>query len=135
MPAKRKNSAGPGAGLGDKTVMITGGARRVGAALARKLHAAGANIVLHFRRSGRDATALINELNEARRDSAVTVQADLLEVSRFHDLIEAATKAFGQLDVLVNNASSFYPTPVGEITEADWNDLLGSNLKAPLFLS
>jgi pteridine reductase len=121
--------------LKGKTVMITGGARRVGATLARTLHGAGANIVLHYRRSASEAGALAKELNTARHGSAVIEQADLLEVGRFHTLIEAAVRAFGQLDVLVNNASSFYPTPVGEISEADWNDLLGTNLKAPLFLS
>jgi pteridine reductase len=115
--------------------MITGGARRVGAVMARTLHAAGANIVLHYRRSSGEATALVKELNAARHGSAVLEQADLLEVGRFHTLIDAAVQAFGQLDVLINNASSFYPTPVGEITEQDWNDLLGTNLKAPLFLS
>jgi pteridine reductase len=134
MPSKRKNNA-DSSGLTHKTVMITGGARRVGATLARALHVAGANIVLHFRRSSRDATALVTELNDARRGSAALVQADLLEVGRFHELIETAVKTFGQLDVLINNASSFYPTPIGEITEQDWNDLVGSNLKAPLFLS
>jgi pteridine reductase len=115
--------------------MITGGARRVGATVARALHAAGANIVLHYRRSSGEAGALVKELNAARKGSAVLEQADLLEVGRFHALIEAAAGAFGQLDVLINNASSFYPTPLGDITEQDWNDLLGTNLKAPLFLS
>ena len=115
--------------------MITGGARRVGATLARTLHAAGANIVLHYRRSSSEAAALVKDLNSARKGSAVLEQADLLDVSRFPKLIDAAVSAFGQLDVLVNNASSFYPTAVGEITEQDWNDLLGTNLKAPLFLS
>jgi pteridine reductase len=132
MPSKRKNNDAP---LTGKTVMITGGARRVGATIARTLHAAGANIVLHYRRSSAEATALVKELNGARHGSAVLEQADLLDVSRFPKLIDAAVKAFGQLDVLVNNASSFYPTPVGEIREQDWNDLVGTNLKAPLFLS
>jgi pteridine reductase len=124
-----------GEALKGKTVMITGGARRVGATLARTLHAAGANLVLHYRRSSGEASGLVKELNATRHGSATLEQADLLEVGRFHALIEAAVGAFGQLDVLINNASSFYPTPVGEITEADWNDLLGTNLKAPLFLS
>jgi pteridine reductase len=132
MPSKRKNND---AALTGKTVMITGGARRVGAVLARTLHAAGANIVLHYRRSSSEATALVKELNSARHGSAVLEQADLLDVSRFPKLIDAAVKAFGQLDVLVNNASSFYPTPLGEIGEQDWDDLVGTNLKAPLFLS
>jgi pteridine reductase len=131
MPSKRKNNDS----LTGKTVMITGGARRIGATLARTLHAAGANVVLHYRRSAAEAGALVNVLYEARRGSAVLEQADLLEVGRYPKLIEAAVTAFGQLDVLINNASSFYPTEVGEITEADWNDLVGTNLKAPLFLS
>jgi pteridine reductase len=131
MPSKRKNNDS----LTGKTVMITGGARRIGATLARTLHTAGANIVLHYRRSAAEASALVKELNEARRGSAVLEQADLLEVGRYHKLIDAAVTAFGQLDVLINNASSFYPTEVGEISEADWKDLVGTNLKAPLFLS
>jgi pteridine reductase len=131
MPSKRKNNDS----LTGKTVMITGGARRIGATLARALHAAGANIVLHYRRSSGEAGALVKELNAARRGSAVLEQADLLDVGRYHKLIDAAVTAFGQLDVLINNASSFYPTEVGEISEADWNDLVGTNLKAPLFLS
>jgi pteridine reductase len=131
MPSKRKNNDP----LIGKTVMITGGARRIGATLARTLHAAGANIVLHYRRSASEASALVKELNAARRGSAVLEQADLLDVGRYHKLIDAAVTAFGQLDVLINNASSFYPTEVGEISEADWNDLIGTNLKAPLFLS
>ncbi|HEU4625958.1 MAG TPA: pteridine reductase [Steroidobacteraceae bacterium] len=131
MPSKRKNNEL----LTGKTVMITGGARRIGATLARTLHAAGANIVLHYRRSADEANALVKELNAVRRGSAVLEQADLLDVSRYHKLIDAAVTAFGQLDVLINNASSFYPTEIGEITEADWNDLVGTNLKAPLFLS
>jgi pteridine reductase len=123
------------ASLTGKTVMITGGARRVGATLARTLHAAGANIVLHYRRSSGDATRLTQALNDARPRSAALVQADLLDVRQFRVLSDAAVKAFGQLDVLINNASSFYPTPIGEVTEEAWNDLLGTNLKAPLFLS
>lgn len=115
--------------------MITGGARRVGAVLARKLHAAGANIVLHYRRSASEARALAKELNSARPGSATLLQADLLHTASLRPLIAAGVRAFGRLDVLINNASSFYPTPIGEITERHWLDLLGTNLKAPLFLS
>ncbi len=121
--------------LAGKTVLITGGARRVGATLARKLHAAGANLALHYRTSAAEARELATHLNGARADSAALVQADLLETARSHRLVEAATGKFGKLDILINNASTFYPTPVGEITEQAWDDLLGSNLKAPLFLS
>lgn len=134
MPSKRKKKHTL-AGLSGKTVMITGGARRVGATLARTLHAAGASIVLHYRRSSGDASALARQLNGTRRRSVALVQADLLDVSKLPALVDAALEPFGQLDVLINNASSFYPTPVGNITEQHWNDLLGTNLKAPLFLS
>jgi pteridine reductase len=126
---------GQNALLTGKTALITGGAKRVGAALARALHTAGANVVIHHRGSVREATALAGELNAVRGNSAALVHADLLEVDGFGALIETAANAFGQLDVLVNNASTFYPTPVGEITEQHWNDLLGTNLKAPLFLA
>lgn len=118
-----------------KTVLITGAARRVGATLARSFHAAGANVVLHYRHSAQEAAQLASELESARPGSIATVQSDLLDATRFGPLIEATAGAFGQLDILVNNASSFYPTPVGEITESQWNDLIGSNLKAPLFLA
>jgi pteridine reductase len=121
--------------LAGKTVLVTGAAKRVGATLARTFHAAGANVVLHYRSSAEQAMQLAGELEGARPGSIATVQSDLLDVSRFAPLIEATTGAFGQLDVLVNNASSFYPTPVGEITETQWDDLVGSNLKAPLFLA
>lgn len=121
--------------LAGRTVMITGGARRVGAALARKLHDAGANIVLHYRRSRDEAATLAAELNDERARSVALVEADLLQTGAFGPLVSSAVKAFGQLDVLINNASSFYPTPVGDITEQHWNDLIGTNLKAPLFLS
>ena len=121
--------------LEGKTVLITGAARRVGAALARSFHAAGANVVIHYRSSGEEAAQLASELESARPGSIATVQSDLLDVSRLAPFIEASSNAFGQLDVLINNASSFYPTQIGEITEDEWNDLIGSNLKAPLFLA
>jgi pteridine reductase len=121
--------------LAGKTALITGAARRIGAELARRLHDAGANVVLHYRRSALEAEALAGELCAQRPRSAVTVQGDLLEAARLRPLIEHATAAFGSLDILVNNASSFYPTVLGEITEEAWDDLVGSNLKAPLFLA
>ncbi|MEP7244973.1 MAG: pteridine reductase [Gammaproteobacteria bacterium] len=121
--------------MSGKTVLLTGAARRVGAGIARKLHSAGANIVLHFRTSERDAASLAKELNAARPGSTALVRADLLDIRALPAMVEAAVKAFGQLDVLINNASTFYPTPVGTITESHWNDLVGTNLKAPLFLS
>jgi len=118
-----------------KVVLITGGAKRVGAAICRRLHGAGANLMIHYRSSAAEAEALRDEFNRIRPDSAALAQADLHDVERLPELVAAAVKHFGQLDVLVNNASSFYPTAVGEIAEKDWHDLLGTNLKAPLFLS
>jgi pteridine reductase len=121
--------------LTGKTVLITGAARRVGAAIVRALHGAGARIAIHHRASGAEAQALAAELNAVRPDSALLLQADLLDASRLPLLVEATLSTFGRLDILVNNASTFYPTPVGTITEPQWDDLLGTNLKAPLFLS
>jgi pteridine reductase len=121
--------------LAGKTVLITGGAKRVGAAIARELHSAGANLVVHYRKSVHDAEALIAELNAARPKSAAGVQADLLDLEKLPALPGFAVGHFGALDVLINNASTFYPTPVGKITPAAWDDLMGTNLKAPLFLS
>jgi pteridine reductase len=125
----------PDTRLSGKTALITGAARRVGAAIARALHGAGASVVLHYRSSAEDAAELAQELNSARPGSASLVSADLLELDALPALARSAAEAFGGLDVLVNNASSFYPTPVGDITEIDWDDLIGTNLKAPLFLS
>ncbi len=118
-----------------KTVLITGGAKRVGAASARLLHAAGANVMIHYRNSATEARALQLELNAIREDSVALIQADLLDIGGLPSLVNQTVATFGALDVLLNNASSFYPTPVGTIAEKDWVDLMGSNLKAPLFLS
>lgn len=118
-----------------KTVLITGAAKRIGAEISRMLHADGMNIVIHYRSSKDEAQALCNELNALRADSAIILQADLHQTSELATLVQQATDYWGRLDVLVNNASTFYPTPVGDITEAHWDDLMGSNLKAPLFLS
>ncbi|BCL76445.1 pteridine reductase [Jeongeupia sp. HS-3] len=119
----------------DKVVLVTGAARRVGAGLVRYLHAQGWRVVIHHRSSAEAAAVLAGELNARRAASAVVVQLDLLDCARLPELVDAALTAFGRLDALINNASSFYPTPVGEFTEAAWADLLGSNLKAPLFLA
>ena len=118
-----------------KTVIVTGAARRVGAAIARRLHGAGANLVLHYRASAEAARALQAELCRSRPGSAALVAADLLDLDALPGIVETALSAFGRLDALVNNASSFYATPVGEIGERAWDDLIGSNLKAPLFLA
>jgi pteridine reductase len=118
-----------------KVVLITGGAKRVGRATCRRLHTQGANLVVHYRASVREAQALQAELNQIRPGSVMLAQADLLDIARLPGLIDETVRHFGRLDALVNNASSFFPTPLGEITEKAWDDLIGSNLKAPLFLS
>jgi pteridine reductase len=125
----------PALPLAGQTALITGGARRLGATIARRFHAAGANVLVHYRSSSGEAQALLAELNAARPGSAFGHAADLLDVAALPGLVEAAVGAFGRLDILVNNASTFYPTPVGEITTGAWDDLMGTNLKAPLFLS
>jgi pteridine reductase len=124
-----------GRSLAGKTVLITGGAKRVGAEIARELHAAGANLVIHYRKSSQEAGALAEELNRARGKSAAIVPGELLEVEKLPVLVELAVRSFGGLDVLINNASTFYPTKIGEITPQAWDDLLGTNLKVPTFLS
>ena len=118
-----------------KVALITGAAKRIGAAIASKLHQSGANVAVHYRGSGDQAAALVDNLNSKRADSAAAFQADLSDTGQLPRLIEAVVQWKSSLDILVNNASRFYPTPPGEITEADWDDLMGSNLKAPLFLS
>ena len=129
------NDCMPTQTLNNKVFLVTGAARRIGAAIVTCLHENGARVAIHYRGSADDAKALRDRLNELRDDSAAVFQADLLDIDRIPDLIDAVIDWGGQLDGLVNNASSFYPTPVGSITEQHWNDLLGSNLKAPLFLS
>lgn len=121
--------------LTDKVVLITGGAQRVGAMTARLLHAAGANLVLHYRHSRQSALDLQTELNEQRSNSVILIQADLLDTDKLKSIVAQTVKQWGRLDVLINNASSFYPTPMGKVSEQDWDDLTGSNLKAPFFLS
>jgi pteridine reductase len=121
--------------LQNKTVLVTGGARRVGAAICRRLHAAGANVIIHYRASAADARALAKVLNAARKGSAACVKGDLLQRETPCALVATCIAEFGRLDVLVNNASSFYATPVGKMNERAWNDLIGSNLKAPLFIA
>jgi pteridine reductase len=122
-------------GLKHHVVLITGGARRVGAEIARTLHAAGADLFIHYRTSAAAAIALGDELNGIRPHSAAIHAANLLSEDAPQHVVTAALQEFGRLDVLINNASNFYPTPVGEITVPQWDDLIGSNLKAPLFLS
>lgn len=116
-------------------VLVTGAARRVGAEIARTLHAAGARVMLHYRGSADEARKLAATLNALRAGSAACAQADLAEVDAASALAASTVECFGRLDALVNNASSFFATPIGEITPAAWDDLVGSNLKGPLFLA
>lgn len=118
-----------------KVVLITGAARRLGAAMARHLHEAGFNLLVHYRHSKEEAEALCADLNRRRPDSARSLSAELKEIATFPALIEEAVGAWGRLDALVNNASCFYKTPLGTVQEAEWDELLASNLKAPFFLS
>lgn len=121
--------------LTDKVVFITGGAHRVGAAVSRHLHANGAHLVIQYRSSEASAQALKRELEAHRPESVHLIHADLLNMAELENITAQAVDAFGRLDALINNASSFYPTAVGKATQADWDDLIGTNLRAPFFLS
>lgn len=121
--------------LQNKAVLITGGAKRVGAAICRELHAHGANLMIHYKTSKQEATALQVELNLRRASSVSIIQGDLLNIAIVSNLVNETTKCFGQLDILINNASTYEPTEVGDIDEENWHDLIGSNVKAPTFLS
>ncbi|WP_291988689.1 pteridine reductase [Candidatus Accumulibacter sp. ACC007] len=121
--------------MSGKTILVTGAARRLGSAIAREMHATGANLMLHYRQASAAAAALASELNAIRPSSAACLQADLLDVEALPVLVANTVAQFGRLDALVNNASSFFPTPLGKIDLASWDDLIGSNLKAPLFLT
>lgn len=121
--------------LAGHCALVTGGARRLGEAIARKLHAGGASVAVHHRTSGGEADSLISDLNAIRTGSAAAFACDLLDVLALPGLIAAVIARFGRLDILVNNASSFMPTPVGTITPEQFDDLIGTNLRAPLFLS
>ncbi len=119
----------------NKVVLITGAARRIGATLARGLHAQGMTVVIHYRHSKQAAQTLSDELNQACPRSAFMINADLRDLNQCNSLITETIALTGQLNVLINNASSFYPTPLETATEENWNDLMSSNLKAPFFLS
>ena len=116
-------------------VLVTGGARRVGAATVRHLHAAGCMVAIHYRRSAGEAEALARELNTIRPDSAATFSAALEDDATLPPLVAAVIGRFGRLDGLVNNASAFYPTPIGETTSSQWDDLFAANARAPFFLA
>jgi pteridine reductase len=121
--------------LTGKTALITGAAKRIGAETAKTLHQNGANIIIHYASSTPQAEALAQQLNQIRPASACIVQADLLHIDEIQRLTEQAANCFDGLDILVNNASTFYPTPLGQISEDNWNDLMGTNFKAALFLA
>jgi pteridine reductase len=121
--------------LDGQIALVTGAARRVGAEIVRTLHAAGANVVIHCHRSVEEAKVLATQLERQRPGSTAVLKADLLDDGELPLLIEATQDRFGGLNLLINNASTFYPTPLGTITAAQWNDLIGTNLRAPLFLT
>lgn len=121
--------------LQNKVILITGGAKRVGASICRLLHANGANLMIHYRTSVKEARALQAELNLQRPNSVAIIQGDLLNLAILPSLVQESINHFGRLDVLINNASSYYPTEIGDIKDDQWQDLMGSNLKAPLFLA
>ena len=118
-----------------RIVLVTGGAKRVGAMICRRLHKAGASIMLHYRASAGEARLLQAELNHIRPKSVALIQADLLDVAKLPSLVDQTVQTFGRLDALVNNASTFYQTAIGEIGIDDWTNLIGTNLQAPLFRS
>jgi len=119
----------------NKTVLITGAAGRIGAAITRLLHADSMDVVIHYRSSEKLALALMEELNSIRPRSATTVQGDVLDAGAPARIIAAAVGFTGHLDVLINNASSFYSTPIADVTEEQWQDLVGTNMQAPFFLA
>ena len=118
-----------------RVALVTGAARRIGAVIARRLHVAGYDVVLHARRSRAELDALVAELESARASSTLALEADLGNVAALPDLANAAVERFGRLDALVNNAAAFYPTPIGTATPAQWEELFATNARAPFFLS
>src|SRR5688572_14704574 len=121
--------------LSGQVVLVTGAAKRIGEALVRGFHDEGAKVAIHYHRSAENAEAVRDQLNLIRPSSAIAIGADLVCVEILPRIIDEVIQAFGRLDVLINNASTFYPTPLGTISAAQWDDLIGTNLKAPLFLA
>jgi len=120
---------------GHPVALVTGAARRLGAATAEALHQRGYNVAVHYGRSATAAEALCRKLNQVRANSAATLQADLRDLEQTRQLAHSTIALWGRLDTLINNASAFYPTPMATVTERQWDDLLASNLKGPFFLS
>lgn len=118
-----------------KVALITGASKRIGATIARTLHDSGYNVIIHYGNSRKQANELAEALNVQRNNSAICLQGDLLSLASITAIAEQAVSAWGRIDVLINNASSFYPTPVESATEKDWDSLVGSNLKGPFFLT
>lgn len=118
-----------------KVALVTGAAKRIGAEITRQLHKENFNLVIHYHQSEKAARELMDELNAQRENSAICVAADLNKLAEVHNLAAQAQAHWQRIDLLVNNASSFYPTPVGSAREDDWNNLINSNLKAPFFLA
>lgn len=115
--------------------LITGAGKRVGAVIARTLHAAGYDVALHYRRSAAEAEQLAASLEREREGSTLTVQAELADLEHLPAMVQRVLDRFGQLDALVNNASAFYPTPIGTATSAQWQELFASNAQAPFFIA
>ncbi len=118
-----------------KVALVTGAAKRIGAVIAEKIHAEGFNVIIHYHHSEREALVLTQRLNQQRDHSAVAIQGDIKTSLTCKEIIKTAYQEWQRLDILINNASSFYPTPMGEVNDEQWDDLMGSNLKGPFFLS
>lgn len=131
---KHKSNQAEKSILHGKVALITGGAKRIGACLARVLHARGMAVAIHYHSSPDAAHALQDELNAQRESSCMLIQCELTEYSKLKPMVDECARRMGRLDVLINNASAFYPTPVGNVDEPQWNTLLETNLKAPFFL-
>lgn len=125
----------PDSAASRRVALVTGAARRIGAVIARRLHAAGFDVALHARRSRAALDGLVEELERDRASSTLALEADLGDVAVLADLVNACVERFGRLDALVNNAAAFYPTPIGTATPAQWDELLGTNARAPFFLA
>ena len=132
---KKNSAAGKSTQTSPPVALITGAARRIGACIAHKLHQQGYRVVVHYHHSSTEARALVSQLNQLRPDSAIALQADLNNSHAVRQLAEAAQNQWHRLDLLVNNASTFYPTSLKDSTDQQWDDLINSNLKAAYFLS